>query len=56
MDLIKLIASKGADLSAKNNADYTALEYAVANKHTEVIQLFVDNFNDKASSKSDCSS
>ena len=52
MDLIKLIASKGADLSAKNNANYTALEYAVANKHAEVVELFVEIFNENASSKS----
>lgn len=52
LELVKLMVSQGADTLVENNVGYTALDYAVQESNTSIINVLVEAFNDLAASKS----
>eukprot|EP00944_MAST-04C_sp_MAST-4C-sp1_P007541 g7541.t1 len=51
LELVKLIVSQGADITVENNEGHTALDYAVEESNSAIINVLVGGFNDFAASK-----
>lgn len=52
LELVELIVAQGADTSVENNAGHSALDYAVQEKNTAIINVLLKAFNTLAASKS----